>query len=236
MGNSKVAVVTGCNRGAGRGIAEELIGDGYMVIGLNSTKSDLRSVDYVDRKCDVSDFGSVMMVADSIRKELTIKEIDLLVCNAGIRRFEAIENMQISDWHQSLDTNLSGVFYTIRTFIGDVKRAQGDVVIIGSHSEKYTFETGAAYCSTKGALRELAECLMHETRYAGVRTSYLSLGSIKNRNHGGDESWKLTPSDVGRAVLSVVNLPKNVMVPYLDVRPAQPLRSEQSGIERLQYV
>lgn len=236
---NKIAVVTGCNRGAGSGIALELLGAGYTVIGLNRTEAGFQSPNYTDVLCDVADLKSILSAVERVIKILADEGdtgLGLLVCNAGIRRFSPIEDMVIEDWQDSLNTNLSGVFYVIQGLIGEVKKAHGDVVIIGSHSEKYTFESGAAYCSTKGALKELAECLMHETRYDGVRTSYLSLGSIKNRDHGIDEDWKLTPRDVGEAVLSVVELPKNIMIPYLDVRPAMPLKSEQSGIERLQYV
>ena len=156
--------------------------------------------------------------------------------NAGVRRFNTIEDLDLQDWEDSVNTNLTGVFRVVKYLIDDVRKAKGDIIFIGSHSEKYTFEQGAAYCSTKGALKEFAECLMLEERYNDVRVSYLSLGSIKNREHGGDESWKLKPEDVGQTVLSLVSLPKNIMIPYIDVRPAKPLRDSLLGIDRLQYL
>ena len=159
-----------------------------------------------------------------------------MVINAGIRRFEKIENMKVDDWKDSVNTNLNGAFYVLNTFIENVKNAKGDVVIVGSHSEKYTFEEGGAYCSTKLALRGLAECLREELRYEDVRVSYLSLGSIKNRNHGIYEDWKLMPEEVGRAIVNIIDLPKKIYIPYLDIRPLKPLKDQKKGIERLQYV
>lgn len=227
----KIALITGCNRGLGAGIRNILLKQGYKVIGLNRTTSNEIIENYTELECDVSKYESIQ----NIKNKLDSK-IDLLVINAGIRRFEKIENMQVEDWQDSVNINLNGAFYVLNTFIENVKRAKGDIVIVGSHSEKYTFEEGGAYCSTKLALKGLTECLMEELRYEDVRVSYLSLGSIKNRDHGIYEEWKLMPEEVGKAIVHVIDLPKKVYIPYLDIRPLQPLKDKKKGIERLQYV
>ena len=227
----KVALITGCNRGLGAGIRNVLLGAGYKVIGLNRTLSNENIDNYIEIKCDISSFDNIQAVKNQINEN-----IDLLVINAGIRRFESIENMEVTDWEDSVNINLNGAFYVLNSFIENVKKTRGDIVVVGSHSEKYTFENGGAYCSTKLALRGLTECLREELRYDDIRVSYLSLGSIKNRDHGGNEEWKLFPEEVGMAVLSLVDLPKKVYIPYLDIRPLKPLRDDKEGIERLQYV
>ena len=226
----KIALITGCNRGLGQGIRDVLLREGYHVIGLNKTLSEDVPSNYEQIKCDVSDYEQVSSLKERI------PDLDLLVINAGIRRFYKMEEMSIQDWNDSVNTNLNGAFNVINSFVDKVKRAKGDIVIIGSHSEKYTFEKGSAYCSTKLALRGMAECLRVEVRYDDVRVSYLSLGSIKNRDHHIDEEWKLFPEEVGKTVLSLVKLPKKVFIPYLDVRPLKPLKDEKEGIEKLQYV
>lgn len=230
----KRAVITGCNRGLGEGIAKALLDENWEVIGINRTSStrfkDNKIYTYQEVLCDVSDKKQVD------EKLSDIRDIDLLVLNAGIRRFNSVENMEVKDWEDSVNTNLNGVFYVVHKLIKQVRKVKGDVVVIGSHSEKYTFENGSAYCSTKGALREFSECLMQEVRYDNVRVIYMSLGSIKNRDHGGDENWKLRPEDVGETVLYIVSLPKKVLIPYIDVRPLKPLKDTRPGIEKLQYV
>ena len=227
----KTALITGCNRGLGAGIRDILLKNGYRVIGLNRTVSNEKLENYIEIKCDISVAENVQEIKNKIDDE-----IDLLVINAGIRRFEKIENMKIEDWESSVNTNLNGAFYVLNNFIENVKKAKGDIVIVGSHSEKYTFEEGGAYCSTKLALRGLSEVLRDELRYDDIRVSYLSLGSIKNRDHGIYEDWKLMPEEVGMAVVNIINLPKKVYIPYLDVRPLKPLKEDKKGIERLQYV
>ena len=229
--NNKTALITGCNRGLGEGIRNILLKQGYTVIGLNRTLSNQKLKNYIEVKCDISNSENIEKAKEKINKK-----IDLLIINAGIRRFEKIENMKKQDWEDSVNINLNGAFYTLKSFIENVKNAKGDIIIIGSHSEKYTFEEGGAYCSTKLALRGLAECLREELRYEDVRVSYLSLGSIKNRDHNIYEEWKLMPEEVGMTILNIINLPKKILIPYLDIRPLQPLKDEKKGIEKLQYV
>lgn len=229
--NNKTALITGCNRGLGEGIRNILLKQGYTVIGLNRTLSNQKLENYIEVKCDISNSENIEKAKEKINKK-----IDLLIINAGIRRFEKIENMKKQDWEDSVNINLNGAFYTLKSFIENVKNAKGDIIIIGSHSEKYTFEEGGAYCSTKLALRGMAECLREELRYEDVRVSYLSLGSIKNRDHNIYEEWKLMPEEVGMTILNIINLPKKILIPYLDIRPLQPLKDEKKGIEKLQYV
>lgn len=227
----KTALITGCNRGLGEGIRNVLLKNGYKVIGLNRTVNNCKIENYLEIKCDISSSENVEKI-----KNIVDEKIDLLVINAGIRRFNKIENMKKEDWESSVNTNLNGAFYVLNEFTENVKKVKGDIVIVGSHSEKYTFEEGAAYCSTKLALRGMAECLREELRYEDIRVMYLSLGSIKNRNHNIDEEWKLMPEEIGEAIESIVNLPKKVYMPYIDMRPLKPLKDEKKGIEKLQYV
>lgn len=227
----KTALITGCNRGLGEGVRNILLEQGYKVIGLSRTLNNCKIENYIEIECDISKIENVEKIKNNIKEP-----IDLLVVNAGIRRFEKLENMTQKDWEDSVNTNLNGAFYVLNSFIKNVKEAKGDIVIIGSHSEKYTFEEGTAYCSTKLALRGMAECLREELRYEDIRVSYLSLGSIKNRDHNIYEEWKLMPEEVGKAIVNIIDLPKKVYIPYLDIRPLKPLKDKKKGIERLQYV
>ena len=230
----KNVVITGCNRGLGSGIRDVFLKDGATVYGLNRTATiDIKPGEngYNEIFVNVGNYENVLNGVNKLPEQ-----IDVLVLNAGIRRFNEIKDLSIDDWNASVETNLSGVFYVAKALLPRVINSKGDIIVIGSHSEKYTFECGGAYCSTKGGLKELAEVLMQEVRYNDVRVSYLSLGSIKNRDHGGDEEWKLTPVDVGETVYSIVSLPKKVLIPYVDVRPIKPLKSDLASIDRLQYV
>ena len=172
----KTALITGCNRGLGEGIRNVLLRNGYKVIGLNRSVSNCKIENYLEIECDISSSQNIEKIKNNVDEK-----IDLLIINAGIRRFNKIENMKKEDWESSVNTNLNGAFYVLNNFTENVKRAKGDIVVVGSHSEKYTFEEGSAYCSTKLALRGMAECLREELRYDDIRVMYLSIRKYKKQ-------------------------------------------------------
>ncbi|MBI4919384.1 SDR family NAD(P)-dependent oxidoreductase [archaeon] len=228
-------IVTGCNRGIGEGIASVLINNGYQVTGLNRTRSALADIDefvqsYDEINCDVSD-------PEQVKKAIAkVGNVEAVVANAGIRRFGNIEDLSLKDWQDSINTNLNGVFYLAREVLPIFKQFGGYFIVIGSHAEKYPFGQGSAYCASKLGGRAIVDCMIDEARWDNVRATYLSIGSVKNREHGGDESWKLKPEDLGKVVVNLLKLPKNVLIPYMDVRPAKPLRDDKDSIEKLQFV
>jgi len=224
-------LITGCNRGIGRGIAETFLELGYEVIGLNKSKSDIDNLNFKEFICDVSDYDNLNLVFTKLSEE----RIDVVIANAGIRKFNNIENLSVKDWDLSVKTNLSGVFYLAKLSLKKLRESCGMFVAIGSHAEKYPFQEGSVYCSSKGGVRQFIDSFIEEERYNGIRASYLSIGSVKNRNKGGDESWKLKPSNIGKCIENLVCLPKNVLVPYLDIRPLKPKKRDRS-IEFLQQV
>jgi NAD(P)-dependent dehydrogenase (short-subunit alcohol dehydrogenase family) len=225
------AVITGCNRGIGEGVAAVLHEAGYRVFGWNRTPAAGPGGAYVEVPCDLRNPDDVDRAAATLPDDLQV-----VVANAGIRRFADVETLSRRDWQDSVDTNVSGVFYLARATLPRLRTTRGYFIAVGSHAEKYPFEQGAAYCATKLAVRGLIDCLIAEARHDGVRGTYISLGAVKNRPHGGDEDWKLTPRDVGAVILSLLRLPDGVLVPYLDVRPLKPKGDTLGGIERLQYV
>ena len=100
--NNKTALITGCNRGLGEGIRNILLKQGYTVIGLNRTLSNQKLENYIEVKCDISNSENIEKAKEKINKK-----IDLLIINAGIRRFEKIENMKKQDWEDSVNIILN---------------------------------------------------------------------------------------------------------------------------------
>jgi NAD(P)-dependent dehydrogenase (short-subunit alcohol dehydrogenase family) len=248
-------VITGCNRGTGAGIARVLDRAGYLVLGWNRTPAAVGAC-FSEILCDVRNPTDVDRAAAQLPDDLVA-----VVANAAVRRFSEVETLSLEDWRASVETNLDGVFYLARACVPHLKRNRGYFLVIGSHAEKYPFEGGAAYCATKLAVRGLVDCLIAETRQQGVRASYLSLGAIKNREHGppaedppgarprraeraqgqpgandAEEAWKLLPEDIGELVLALLRLPPNMLVNYLDARPLMPPANASAGISRLQGV
>ena len=119
--------------------------------------------------------------------------------------------------------------------LNQVKRAKGTIVFIGSHAGRYPFGMGAAYCSSKRGVEALAECLMEEVRREGVKVIHLSLGAIKNRDHGYEEEWKIKPEELGSAILKLLEMPENLLFSDINLRPQSPKELNIEGIELMQY-
>lgn len=228
------ALITGCNRGIGLGIAKKLSNAGFYVIGLNRSAMREKLSNYTELKCDVSDKKQIKKAFDSAIKKFG--QINIVIHNAAIRKFNTVRELSEKDWETSVKTNLDSVFYLTKYSTPYLEKSKGYLIIVGSHSEKYTFGTGSAYCSTKAALRAFAECYLEEVRHDGIKVTYLSIGAVKNRHHGYEESWKLLPEDVGLQIMQILEMNPRALSSYIDLRPSQPLTKEKEGIEKLQYL
>lgn len=228
----KIAVITGCNRGGGEGIRNQLLKAGYYVYGINRTPtSNAEQIkSYSEYICDISDINKITETCNKITDD-----IDLLILNAGIRKFGKISELSVEDFSYSIDVNLKGPFYVISFLLNQVKRAKGTIVFIGSHAGRYPFGMGAAYCSSKRGVEALAECLMEEVRREGVKVIHLSLGAIKNRDHGYEEEWKIKPEELGSAILKLLEMPENLLFSDINLRPQSPKELNIEGIELMQY-
>ena len=205
---------------------------GYFVYGINRTKSEtqLPTSSYQELLCDVADAKEVVRACIKIPDK-----IDLLVLNAGTRKFGKISELTWQDFSHSIDVNLKGPFYVVSFLIDALKNAKGTVVFIGSHAGRYPFGEGSASCSSKRGLEALAECLMEEVRRDDVKVIHLSLGAIKNRDHGYEEEWKIKPEEIGEAIVNLTRMPTNLLLSDINLRPQKPKELPIEGIEIMQY-
>jgi len=227
---TRTVLVTGTNRGLGRGVALAFAGAGYRVGSLNRTLAgDDERLGEIE--CDVSSPAELERGVAQARERLG--RLDVCVANAGIRRGVPAHELSREDWLASLDTNLTSVLELYRLVRDDLSGG-GDLVVVGSQAAREQFEGGAAYSASKAAVAALAEVILLETRDLDFRLTLVSPGPIRNR--ADDESpHKMDPHSVGRAIVAAVEVPRDVTVAGLDLRPTRGAPSPVVGIERLQY-
>lgn len=226
----KIAIVTGANRGIGKGIARKLYKHGYHVISLSRHSI---SEDWCEEiVCDLTNKSDIEEAINCITKKYS--HINVLVNNAGTRYFDRVDRIDSESWEEALSVNLTAPLLLQKGLIKQLVKANGNVLYIGSSAAENYFEGGASYSSSKLALKALSESSILDLRYEGIKFTYISTGATTIENY--EENWKITPSDIGEVILNVCELPDRVMMPYIDIRPSKPLRSTNKGLDRLQYI
>jgi 3-oxoacyl-[acyl-carrier protein] reductase len=234
----KVALVTGGNRGIGRGIAEALATEGATVVltarGAPDAERAAREIGRgsLGLACDVRAPESVERLFREIDR--TAGGPDILVNNAGIGLFAPVADMDPGDWRAVIETNLNGVFYCCHEAIPRMrKRGGGYIFNISSLAGKNPFANGAAYNASKFGLNGFSEALMMEVRYDNIRVSYLMPGSVATdfgapaagRSGAREKAdWALTPADVAEVVLDLLRSPARALYSRVEMRPSRPPR------------
>jgi NAD(P)-dependent dehydrogenase (short-subunit alcohol dehydrogenase family) len=230
--DGKVALVTGGNRGIGRGIVEALNREGASVVltSREAARATQAAKEVGGRTlgfaCDVRSYEQVRDLFARIERERG--GVDVLVNNAGIGIFGPVADMKPDDWRTVLQTNLDGVFYCCHEAIPQMRRRGGGYIFnVSSLAGKNPFANGAAYNASKFALNGFSEALMMEVRYDDIRVSYLMPGSVATEfgsGSGRKEGWALTPDDVAAMVIDLLRSPSRALYSRVEMRPSKPPR------------
>lgn len=226
--SSKVALVTGGGHGIGAGVARKLaeLGATTVICGRNlarlqQTAKEIQAESVV---CDVADWNAVAAMAERIKQ--TFSRLDILVNNAGISRVGApLHTMSLEDWDAMINTNLRGVFYTVRAFVPlMIEGGGGDIINISSIAGKSPLPNGAAYAASKWGLNGLSYSLAEELRVHKIRVTVICPGSTNSelspREHK-DPAKMLQPEDVAHVVGMLVTQEPRSFVSEVVLRPTQ---------------
>ena len=231
--NGKVALVTGGGRGIGAAIALKLASLGATTIAcgrtlarLQHTAGQIRSAGGQSEAiaCDVADWSSVAALAEKI--QTTFGRLDILVNNAGIGSFSGpLHTMPPEKWDAILNTNLRGVFYTIRALAPMmISGGGGDIVNISSIASKNPLPNGAAYSASKWGLNGLTYSVAEELRGHNIRVSVICPGSTHTEfspHEGKSPDKMLAPEDIAHAVEMLVTSRQQAFVSEINIRPTK---------------
>lgn len=230
------AIVTGGNTGIGFGIAEALAAEGVNV--AISSRSLQRAEEAAEKirknaqtkgevlplEMDVRDFDAQKKgVQDVLRKW---GKLDYFVANAGVGHFASIQEMSTEKWHETIDTNLTGVFYGIKASVDALKSTRGFFLTISSLAGTNFFAGGSAYNASKFGLTGFSQAIMLDLRQEGVRVSTIMPGSVATgfNDHEVNEkdAWKIQIEDIGEMVVGLFNLDPRTLPSKIEVRPSMP--------------
>ena len=227
-------LITGGSKGIGYGIAASLLEAGAQVA-ITSRHQDaadsaaqalskIGSGKVIGIAADVRDLGSQQ---SAVAKTLeAFGRLDVLVANAGIGHFASITEMTPEQWHETIDTNLTGVFYSIKAAAAALTEAKGYFITIASLAGANFFPKGAAYNASKFGLVGFTQAVMLDLRYAGVRCTTIMPGSVATyfNDHEPNEAdaWKIQPEDLGQMVVDLLRLNPRTLPSKIEVRPSVP--------------
>lgn len=171
---SKQAVwfITGCSTGFGRELATQLLAQGSRVAVTARDPNDLKEFEGKTNaqvlKLDVTDPAQVSAAVASA--EASFGPIDVLVNNAGIGYFAAVEEGEDAEIRRMFDVNVFGMGAMIRAVLpGMRKRRQGFIVNVSSIGGLRSFPAIGWYNATKFAVEGLSAALWQEVEPLGIR-------------------------------------------------------------------
>ena len=232
----RAAIVTGGSRGIGLATATALRAQGVDVLVSGRSRPALDEArSHIERAPGP---GRVAAVAADVRRHDEAERLvaaavdqlgalDILINNAGVGRFAPIGELDVDAWLETIETNLSGVFYCCRAAVPVMKRRGGGwIVNVSSLAGKHPFAGGVAYCTSKAGVNALTESLMQDVRGDGIRVSCVLPGSV-NTEFGGsrpspDKDWKLAAPDVARAIVDLLRHPARSLPSRVELRPSTP--------------
>jgi len=179
---ARVALVTGGSRGIGAAISKALKDAGYSVA-ASYAGNDAAAAAFTAEtgiKTYKWNVGSYEDSAAGIAQvEADLGPIDVVVANAGITRDAPFHKMTPAQWHEVIDTNLTGVFNTVHPiWPGMRERKFGRVIVISSINGQKGQFAQVNYAATKAGDLGIVKSLAQEGARAGITANAICPGYI----------------------------------------------------------
>ena len=180
----KTVLITGAARGIGLATSEIFSNANYNVLMLDRDIEELKKVsarisNSTTLSFDISDTRSGDEISNLISSQ--IGELHVLINNAGIAQFGAIESCNSQIWREVMDTNLDGMFYLSQALIPLLKKTRGSVVNIASISGLRASTLRIAYGTSKAAVIQLSKQQAVELGEYGIRVNCVAPGPVRTK-------------------------------------------------------
>lgn len=185
----KVVFITGGGSGIGRATALKFAARGarVMICGrdvdkLKATVECARSLpgQVVSERADISSVREIQQACRALDERWG--RLDALFAHAGINGVWArIEELMPEEWHQTLNVNLTGTFYTIKYAVPLLKRQGGSITVTSSinGTSKFSDLGSSAYSASKAGQIALTKLLALELAEYRVRVNAICPGTIR---------------------------------------------------------
>jgi 3-oxoacyl-[acyl-carrier protein] reductase len=224
---NKKAIITGGSRGLGKATAIAFAKEGIdiAITGRNEavlkeTVSELETfgVKAIYSVFDISNYEDVKKGINDIIK--TFGSVDILVNNAGVAAFGSLNEMDVSQWSQIIQTNLMGMYYVTKEVLPYlISQNEGDIVNVASTAGLNGNANTSAYSASKFAVIGMSESLMKEVRKNNIRVCTLTPSTIASDMSielgiasKDSEDSVLQPEDFAELIVAGLKLPRRAML------------------------
>ncbi|SEJ11304.1 NADP-dependent 3-hydroxy acid dehydrogenase YdfG [Dyadobacter sp. SG02] len=230
----KTALITGGSKGIGYGIAEALIRDGIRVA---ITSRSQQNADEAANALNKIREGYALAIESDVRnlasQEKSVQTVlgqwgrlDYFIANAGVGHFAPIQELSAELWQETIDINLTGVFFSAKASIAALTESKGYFINIASLAGTNFFANGTAYNASKFGLVGFSQAMMLDVRNAGVKVTTIMPGSVatefNNHEPSDKDAWKIQPEDIGQIVSDLIKMPARTLPSKIEVRPTTP--------------
>ncbi|MDO5607442.1 MAG: SDR family oxidoreductase [Capnocytophaga sp.] len=230
---NKVAYITGGTKGIGLGVAKYLLDKGMRVaISGRNLEAAQRTAQELS-----SDPARVLGIASDVARhkdeENAVKNIiahfgqlDVVLANAGVGHFAPVDELTDAQWHQMIDTNLSGVFHTLKASLDALKKSEGYYITLASLAGTNFFADASGYNASKFGVVGFTQAAMLDLRKYNIKVSTIMPGSVAsefNKHVPSDsDKWKIQPEDIGQLVWDLLQMHPRTLPSKIEVRPTRP--------------
>ncbi len=230
---NKVAYITGGSKGIGFGIAKTLLSNGMKVaISSRTLQGAKQAADLLSKDTSMvlaleSEVSSLSSETKAVKAVIDhFGKLDVLVANAGVGHFAPIDSLTAEQWKETIDTNLTGVFNSVKASIDSLKQTEGYIITIASLAGTNFFESASAYNASKFGLVGFTQAIMLDLRKYGIKVTTIMPGSVATHfnNHvpNDADAWKIQPEDIGQLVEDLLKMNPRTLPSKIEVRPSKP--------------
>ncbi|MEH3113018.1 oxidoreductase [Pedobacter terrae] len=182
----KTVLITGASSGIGKATAIFLAQQGYKVYAAARRLEKMEALKNFGIKplfLDVANEDSLVVCVEQILTEAG--RIDILINNAGLGYYAALEDMPMSDAKYQFDVNVFSAARLMQLVLPGMRANKyGKIVNISSVGGKVTLPMGAWYHASKFAIEGLSDALRKEVKPFGIDVIVIEPGGTKSEMTG----------------------------------------------------
>ena len=148
---AKTVLITGASSGIGLECAKQFLKKNWNVISFDLNICPIKDVEsYIVDIRNEKDIKSALQ---------NIRDIDVLVNNAGVYGLVDINNGNSDEVEKIIDTNLKGTYLVTKQVLTFIRKNKGSIIFVSSGIGVNVDPTSPIYCATKAGINMLAKCL-----------------------------------------------------------------------------